>query len=136
MFDLAHFFTAQAWAQDAAPAAPDAGSGSASSLTSLLGPLPLLIVIFALFFFMNVRPQYKKFQEQEKMIKALKRGDRVVTSGGIYGKVTKLEDETLTLEIAEGVNIKIVRTQVQSLAAKTDTTAVANDDADDEKKNV
>ena len=95
--------------------------------------MPLLL-IFAVFYILIIRPQQKKMADQDKMIKALKRGDRVITSGGIYGKITKLEDATLTIEIADNVNIKIVRAQVQSLAAKPDTAAIANDGSDDEKK--
>jgi preprotein translocase subunit YajC len=130
MFNLADVFVGKAWAQ-ATAAAPDAASGS--TLSSITNFLPL-VLIFAVFYILIIRPQQKKLEEQNKMIKALKRGDRVITSGGIYGKITKLDDETLTVEVADGVNIKVVRAQVQSLAAKTDTTAIANDGSDDEKK--
>ena len=127
MLDLAHLFIGTAMAQDAAPAA------GMSSLSSLSNFLPL-ILIFAVFYILIIRPQQKKMAEQEKMIKALQRGDRIITSGGIYGKITKLEDDVLTIEIADGVNIKMVRAQVQGLAAKTNTTVVANDGNGDDKK--
>ena len=132
MFDLAQLFVGKAWAQAAAPAGD--ASAANSSFASVANFLPLML-IFAVFYVLIIRPQQKKLDEQTKMIKALKRGDRVITSGGLYGKVTKLDDETLTIEIADGVNVKIVRAQVQALAAKTDTGAIANDSSDDEKKN-
>jgi preprotein translocase subunit YajC len=135
MFDIAHLFIGTALAQGAAPA-PAAGATDmvGSSLASISNFLPL-ILIFVVFYVLIIRPQQKKLAEQEKMIKALKRGDRVITSGGIYGKITKLDDDTLTVEVADNINIKVVRAQVQSLAAKTDTTIVANDGSADEKKN-
>lgn len=132
MFDLAQLFIGSAWAQGTAPAAtPDGGSGS--SLASVTNFLPL-VLIFTVFYVLIIRPQQKRQVEQDKMIKALKRGDRVITNGGLYGKVTKLDDDTLTIEIADGVNVKVVRGQVQSLAAKTDTTIVANDGSNEEMK--
>lgn len=129
MLDFAHLLAGTALAQDAAPAA----AGAPTTIASLMNFMPL-ILIFAVFYVLIIRPQQKKLEEQNKLIKALKRGDRVITSGGIYGKITRLDDETLTLEIADGVNIKVVRAQVQGLAAKTDTAVIANDAGDDEKK--
>lgn len=134
MLDIAHLFIGTALAEGAAPAPAAGGDMVGSSLASISNFLPL-ILIFVVFYVLIIRPQQKKLAEQEKMIKALKRGDRVITSGGIYGKITKLDDDTLTIEVADNVNIKVVRAQVQSLAAKTDTTIVANDSSSDEKKN-
>jgi len=131
MLDIAHFFLPAAFAQDAAAAAPAASTGA--SLASLTNFLPL-VLIFVVFYVLIIRPQQKKIAEQDKMIKALQRGDRIITSGGIFGKITKLEDDTLTIEIADNVNIKILRAQVQGLAAKTNTATIANDSGE-EKKN-
>lgn len=130
MLDIANLFIGTAWAQAAAPAAV---STSGSSLASLTNFMPLLL-IFLVFYVLIIRPQQKKIDEQNKMIKALKRGDRIITNGGIFGKIVRLEDDTLTVEIADGVNVKMVRAQVQGLAAKTDTAAVANDGGDEDKK--
>jgi preprotein translocase subunit YajC len=99
----------------------------------MLNYLPFLLIL-VVFYFMIIRPQQKKIAEQDKMIKALKRGDRVITSGGIYGKITKLEDDTLTIEIADNVNIKMLRSQVQGLAVKNETGIVASDGSEDNKK--
>jgi preprotein translocase subunit YajC len=129
MLDIAQLLVGTAWAQSSAAPPPSSGL----SIASFANFLPLLL-IFAVFYVLIIRPQQKKIEEQNKMIKALKRGDRVVTSGGIYGKIVKLDDDTLTVEIANGVNIKLARANVQGLAAKTDTAAVASD-GDEEKKN-
>jgi preprotein translocase subunit YajC len=111
MFDLTHFFVSAALAQEAAPAAPDAQS-------ALMNYLPF-ILIFAVFYFLVIRPQQKKLADQDKMTKALQRGDRVVTSCGIHGKVAKIDEEgQLMLEIAEGVQIKIDRDNIAALEAK------------------
>ena len=131
MLDLSQIFISQAWAQGAAPAASGASSGF--SMASISSFLPL-ILIFGVFYILIIRPQQQKLNEQGKMIKALNRGDRIVTSGGIYGKITGLQDDTLTVEIADGVNVKMVRAQVQSLAVKNDTGVVASENGDDEKK--
>lgn len=133
MFDLSQILIAKAWAQAAAPAS---GTETGGALTSMIN-LPFLIemaLLFLVFYVVLIRPQQKTIEEQKRMIAALKRGDRVITNGGLYGKVTKLEDDTLMIEIADGVNVKVVRSQVQALAAKTDTGTVANDSSE-EKKN-
>jgi preprotein translocase subunit YajC len=131
MFDVTHLLIAAAWAQDATSTAP---SGGGSSSTSMLMNFAPLLLIFAVFYVLIIRPQQKKMDEQAKMIKALRRGDRVITTGGIHGKIAKLDgDDNLIVEIADGVQIKILRTAVQGLAAKTDPT-VANDGEDAEKK--
>ena len=96
--------------------AQDPNTGAPGGLAGgLMNYLPF-ILIFGVFYFLVIRPQQKKLQDQEKMIKALQRGDRVITSGGIHGKITKLDGDTqLTLEIANGVEIKIERGHVQGL---------------------
>src|ERR1700761_4563251 len=103
MLDFTQFFVSSAWAQGAAPAATSSGASAMSSFTSFV---PLLL-IFAVFYFLIIRPQQKKIDDQGKMIKALQKGDRVVTSGGIHGKIIKLDgDDNLIVEIADGVQVK------------------------------
>ena len=129
MLDLTHFFTASAWAQDAAPAASPGGS---SGMSAFMNFVPLLL-IFAVFYVLIIRPQQRKLDEQQKMIKALQRGDRVVTSGGILGKIVRLEgDEHIIVEIADNVQVKLLRSHVQGLAAKP-TPVLANDDSSEKK---
>ena len=99
--------TGIAYAQSGA--APSAGAG----LTSFIP----LILIFVVFYFLLIRPQQKKAKEQQAFLGGLKKGDEVVTSAGIHGKVTGLTDAIATLEIAEGVRIKINRSSILSSAA-------------------
>lgn len=135
MFDVTHFLISQAWAQTAADTSVPAGAPGALEMVS--PQFMLFFVIMAVFYFIVFRPQQKRLNEQEKMIKALRRGDRVITGSGIHGKITKLEgDDIVFLEIADGVNIKIQRAHIGALAAKTDpASTTANDGDDAEKKN-
>ena len=97
-----------AWAE-AAPAAPqDAG---------LMGFVPL-IVIFVLFYFLLIRPQMKRAKEHRKMVETLAKNDEVVTSGGLLGKITDVEESFITVEIAEGVRVKVQKSAVTSLVPK------------------
>ena len=95
-----------------AMAANGASAGQASGFTALLP----MIIIFAIFYFLLIRPQQKKAKEHRSMIDSLKQGDRVITSGGIFGKVTNVNDpETVTLEIADRVRVKCIRSNVSVL---------------------
>ncbi|MDD4616682.1 MAG: preprotein translocase subunit YajC [Alphaproteobacteria bacterium] len=110
MIDLSSIFISAAFAQEAAPA------GEASSpVMSMIVPY---VLIFLVFYFLVIRPNQKRLAEQDKMVKSLQKGDRVVTSGGIHGKVAKVEDKQLMLEIAEGVQIKIDIESISSLEPK------------------
>lgn len=91
-----------------------AATASTTDFTSFLP----LIVIFALFFFMIIRPQMKQAKEQRNMIAALQKGDEVVTSGGIVGKVTKVAEAFITVEIAPNVEITVQKHAVQSALPK------------------
>ena len=125
MFDISHLLVSAAWAQDAAAPA----AGGSGGMGALMNFAPLLL-IFAVFYFLIIRPQQKKMDDQNKMVKALRKGDRIITSSGIHGKIVRLEgDDNLMVEIADGVQIKMVRSFVQGLEAKTDTAIVANDAA-------
>lgn len=72
------------------------------------------IFIFVIFYFLIIRPQSKKAKEQQKFISELKRGDEVITASGILGRVDGLSDQFATVEIADGVKIKILRNQIAS----------------------
>ena len=81
-----------------------------------------LILIFVIFYFFLIRPQQKKIKEHKLMVSALKRGDDVITSGGIVGKVDKVyEDDKIDLVISENVTIKVIRSTIQSLLTNSDT---------------
>ena len=106
-------FVSPAFAQDAG--AP-AGGGMMEIATSLM-PILLLVVIFWLLIF---RPQQKRMKAQQAMLASITRGDTVVTTGGIVGKVTKAVDgEDLEVEIAQGTRVKVVRTMVADVRSKS-----------------
>lgn len=78
----------------------------------------ILVVFVAIFYFMLIRPQQKRAKEQQNMLSKLATGDEVVTSGGLAGRITDVGDSFLTLEIAEGVRIKVQRAAVTQLLPK------------------
>ena len=81
-----------------------------------------LILIFVIFYFFLIRPQQKKAKEHKLMVAALKRGDEVVTSGGLVGKVERiLGDDKLELLISENVTVQVVQSTIQGLSKRTDT---------------
>jgi preprotein translocase subunit YajC len=93
-----------------AQAAPAGGS------QSMLGnPLFMILAMFAVMYFLVLRPQSKKQKELQKMLAELKKGDDVVTSGGIIGKVSGIKDNELTLQVQEGVRIRVLRSSVTGL---------------------
>ncbi|MDA7426562.1 preprotein translocase subunit YajC [Thalassococcus lentus] len=80
-----------------------------------------LILIFAIMYFLLIRPQQKKMKEHQNMVEALTRGDRVVTQGGIVGKVTKVkEGNELEVEIAEGVKVRVIKQTIAQVLSKTE----------------
>ncbi len=85
----------------------------------LAGFLPI-IILFAIFYFLLIRPQQKKAKEHREMISNLKKGNRIVTSGGIYGTITTIDDTTIGLEIAEKVKIKVSRGNVAAVVSEPD----------------
>ncbi|WP_114391587.1 preprotein translocase subunit YajC [Oleisolibacter albus] len=106
-------FISTAYAQTAAGAPPDAAAG-------LIQFLPL-VLIFVVFYFLLIRPQQKKLKEHKTMLEALRRGDRVVTGGGIVGTVIKVgTEDDVTVEIAENVRVRVVRSTIQSVLARTE----------------
>jgi preprotein translocase subunit YajC len=106
-------FTTPAFAQDAAPAVA-AGPNILETLA-----LPLILVV--IFWFLIFRPQQKRAKAQQAMLSAIRRGDTVVTTGGIIGKVTKAVDgEDLEVEIAQGVKVKLVRGMIADVRTKSE----------------
>jgi len=90
-------------------AAPPAGGGLASFVP--------LILIFVVFYFLLIRPQQKKAKNHQEYLRSLQKGEEVVTSGGIHGRITGLTDAVVTLEIADGVRIKVNRSAILTSAA-------------------
>ena len=79
---------------------------------SFLGVLPPLLMMMAIFYFLLIRPQQKKQKEREEVLKNIKEGDNVITTGGIYGNIAKIKGDTIILKIADNVKIKIDRSAV------------------------
>ncbi|MDO8447256.1 MAG: preprotein translocase subunit YajC [Rhodoferax sp.] len=105
-------FISSAFAQTAPAAA--AGGDMQSSLMSMLP----LVLMFVVLYFVMIRPQMKKTKEHRAMIDALAKGDEVVTAGGVLGKVAKLGESYVTLEVAAGVEIQIQRSAVVQVLPK------------------
>ncbi len=99
-----------------AQTAPAAAAGG-DVMTSLSGMLPL-ILMFVVLYFVMIRPQMKRQKEHKAMIDALAKGDEIATAGGLLGKVTKLADATVTIEIATGVEVQLQRHAVVQVLPK------------------
>ena len=95
-----------------------AQAGGAPGGFDLISLMPLLL-IFVVFYFLLIRPQQKKMKQHREMIGALKRGDRVLTAGGIIGTVVKIEeDNTLLVDIAKDVRVRVARSTISELVGK------------------
>lgn len=88
--------------------------------------LLLMVPLMAIWYFLLIRPQQKKMKEHQQMIAALRRGDQVVTQGGLIGKVTKVKDGELEVEIATGVKVRVVQSTVSQLLNKTEPAKTAD----------
>ena len=106
-------FISSAFAQ----AAPAAATGGGDMMSSLTGMLPL-VLMFVVLYFVMIRPQMKKQKEHRAMIDALAKGDEVATAGGMLGKVTKLGDAYLTLELTPGVEVQLQRSAIVQVLPK------------------
>ena len=86
-----------------------------------MSQLPFFIAIFAIFYFLLIRPQQKKLKEHQAMVEAVRRGDQIVTQGGMVGKVTKVRDDgEVEVEIASGVNVRVIKHTIQTVRSKTE----------------
>jgi preprotein translocase subunit YajC len=92
--------------------------GAASGGIGQMQPILMMLLLVGVFYFMLIRPQQKKMKEQREMLSKLAEGDEVVTAGGILGKLTKVGDTLVTLEIADGVQIRVQRGQISQLVPK------------------
>jgi preprotein translocase subunit YajC len=102
-----------AWAQGL-------GGGASNSMTSTLLSLIPFALIFVIFYFLVIMPQQKRAKQQKSLLEALKKGDKVVTASGIWGTVTNLGKETVTLQIADSTKIRMQRDQIARLRSSED----------------
>ncbi|HEY5598065.1 MAG TPA: preprotein translocase subunit YajC [Kiloniellales bacterium] len=99
------------------PAYAQAAGDGGSSLVSLLP----LVLIFVVFYFLLIRPQQKKMKAHRTLVEGVRRGDRVVTGGGLIGTVSKVVSDTeLQVEVADGVRVRVVRSTIQDVLSKTE----------------
>ena len=103
-----HIVAAMALAFAAMKNAHAEGAASVGGSEGFASLIPL-ILIMVIFYFLLIRPQQKKLKEHKAMVEATKKGDSVITAGGIIAKVTDVKDDTLTVEIADGVKVKVKR---------------------------
>jgi preprotein translocase subunit YajC len=116
-------FISQAWAQGA--------SGGSSDFLVQLFPL---VLIFIVFYFLLIRPQQSKMKAQREMLGGVKRGDRVVTGGGIIGLVTKvISDNELQVELAEGVRVRVLKQTITDILTRGESVRNAKESDDDAK---
>lgn len=121
-------FISPAYAQAADAAA---GVGGAGGLIAQFAPL---VLIFIVFYFLLIRPQQKKAKAHREMLNNVRRGDKVVTNGGIFATVHKLEGDTeVVLEIAENVRIRVLRQAISDVLSKSEPAKDAKDAATDKK---
>jgi preprotein translocase subunit YajC len=95
---------------------PPAGGGAEGGGNALMSFLPFLLII-AIFYFLIIRPQSKKRKETEKMLSALKKGDRVVTIGGVHGTIQSVRDTTVILKVDDNVKLEFLRSAISTVTA-------------------
>ncbi|MBK6915439.1 MAG: preprotein translocase subunit YajC [Ignavibacteriales bacterium] len=100
--------------------APQGGDGGGSLISTLI----MFGAIFLIFYFMIIRPQQKRAKEREKMLSAMDKGDKVVTSGGLHGTIAGLDDKTVLLQVADNVKMKFERSAIASIVYKERFTCI------------
>jgi preprotein translocase subunit YajC len=116
-------FISQAWAQ-----------GSSAGGSDFLVQLFPLVLIFVVFYFLLIRPQQSKMKAQKEMLAGVKRGDRVVTGGGIIGLVTKvIGDNELQVELAEGVRVRIIKQTITDIVTRGESVRGSKESDEDDK---
>jgi preprotein translocase subunit YajC len=116
-------FISEAWAQGT-------GAGGSDFLVQLFP----LVLIFIVFYFLLIRPQQSKMRQQREMLAGVKRGDRIVTGGGIIGLVTKvIGDNELQVELAEGVRVRIIKGTITDIITRGESVRGGKESEDDDK---
>ena len=102
-------FISQAWAQTAGSGSPQGGG---------IESMMLIVIMFGVLYFLMIRPQMKRAKEHKIMIEALQKGDEVISGGGILGRVSKLNENYVTLEVAQNVEMTLQRSAIQVVLPK------------------
>jgi preprotein translocase subunit YajC len=106
--------------------AQGAGAAGGGDMTAMILNMAPLILIFIVFYFLLIRPQQQRMKAHQAMVAALKRGDVVVTSGGLIGKVKSVQEDEARIELAPNVEVRVVRSSITEVRSKSDP-APAND---------
>jgi preprotein translocase subunit YajC len=114
-----------------APAYAQAAGAPQDTLTTFILPMALIFVVF--YFFM-IRPQQQKQKQLKSMLDSIRRGDRVVTAGGLIGTISKVEGDEAQIDIAEGVRVRVVRSTIASVITKPEPVAAKKDKESGDKK--
>ncbi len=101
-----------AFAMGSAPGGAAGGAGGGMAAFQQIIPL---VFMFAIFYFLLIRPQQKKAKEHKALLESMKKGDNVITAGGVHGKITSVENDLVTLEVANNVNIKITKSYIAAI---------------------
>lgn len=110
-----NYLVGEAYAMGPAPQ-----GGAQGGWEQMLGSMAPLIIIFAIFYFLLIRPQKKKAQEYKKLLESLKIGDKIVTAGGIYGVIEKVGNNTVIVKIAENTKVKLNKNSVSFVRGETE----------------
>ena len=111
-----------------------AASGGAGSI--MQNPLWMMLLIFAVFYFLVIRPQSKKAKELQQLLKDLKKGDDVVTQGGVIGRISGLKDDEVTLQVQEGVRLRVLRSSITGMRKVADKPAEKSEKSSESPKDV
>lgn len=103
-----------AYAMGSAPGGAVEGAASGGGMAAFQQIIPL-VFMFAIFYFLLIRPQQKKAKEHKALLEAMKKGDNVITAGGVHGKVVAVENDLVTLEVSNNVNIKITKSYIAAI---------------------
>jgi preprotein translocase subunit YajC len=128
------FLISDALAQTAAPVAAAAGAAPPATVEGTLMQFLPLFLIFGVFYFMLIRPQQKKYEQHKTMVEGIRRGDKVVTAGGILGTVVRADTgDEVVVEIADNVKVRVLKSTITTVNAKTEAVADATDKSTDKK---
>lgn len=105
-----------------------AAAGGGGGMAAILMQIAPFLLIFVVFYFLLIRPQQQRMKKHREMVDALRKGDEVITQGGLIGKVTKVADTEATVELAEGVRVKLIKQTIAEVRTRTEP---ANDTSHD-----
>ena len=128
--DLAFFFLQPEGGGGGVARHTGGGGGGGSGWGGSVQSIGMLGLMFVVFYFMLIRPQQKRAKEHTAMLGGLKKGDRIVTTGGLIGRISGITDRLVTLEVAEKVRVQVLRSQIQGLDAGAEASTSSTEKKD------